>query len=367
MREKGRREIVTPGVKPNLPSFPFEDDDPFPPETTGGPGADSGEDTPSTTGPEDTAPVPDDPESQPQTTSPPSTEKKPPVTTAPPSTSSLPVNADVYYKGKGYNYIDTLVNVLFIGVDKNSTDEGRNQADSLFLVSIGEGEKEVRVIGVSRNTIATISKLNASGQMVMKTETQICLAYGYGDTEKKCSELTVDAVSQLFYGLPIQGYYTIYMDEIADVVDYVGGVDVTVTGDVAGRMPGWDAGKKITLNGENALTYLRYRDMYQTGGNEQRFARQRGFLSGFLTAAKAKFKTDPSMPLNVFRMLSNRSTTNIGSDSAVYLATLVLNASLGSIQTVQGDLGTLFGRDALFINERALYELIIKNYYKQIS
>ena len=244
---------------------------------------------------------------------------------------------------------------------------GASRGVALFLVSLSETAKTVRIIGISRNTITYISKLNAFGQLVTKTETQICLAYGFGATEERRSELAAEAVSNLFYGLPIQGYYTLYMDEIAEIVDYLGGVEVQITEDVAGLKPGWEVGKKVALGGAEMLTYLRTRDLNQSGSNELRFKRQQLFISSLFSAAKAKFKSDSTMPLTLFTRLSGRSTTNVSLESAVYLSTVALKSSFDSVQSVKGNLGTLFDRDALFVDEKALYELIIKNFYIQIS
>lgn len=56
------------------------------------------------------------------------------------------------------------------------------------------------------------------------------------------------AVSELFYGLPIHGYCALSMNSIASLNDTVGGVTVTVPEDLAVMQPKlFTAGDTVTL------------------------------------------------------------------------------------------------------------------------
>ena len=70
----------------------------------------------------------------------------------------------------------------------------------------------------------------------------------------------VDAVSNLFYGMPINGYVALNMNAVAMINDAVGGVTVTVPEDMAQVDPSFAEGAAVTLTGDQALKFTRYRD-----------------------------------------------------------------------------------------------------------
>ena len=54
------------------------------------------------------------------------------------------------------------------------------------------------------------------------------LAYAYGNGKDTSCQYMVDAVSRLFYGIPVNGYAAFNMETIAALNDAVGGVTVTI-------------------------------------------------------------------------------------------------------------------------------------------
>ena len=128
-------------------------------------------------------------------------------------------NADVYYNGAAYDYNDRLINILLLGVDRDKPNvSDSHQADAIYLISLDTDEKSVRVIAVSRNTGTAGDTYDINGSYFSTAEQQLCLAYTYGSDDKSSSENTLKAVSNLLYGVPISGYYTIFMNSIADIV-----------------------------------------------------------------------------------------------------------------------------------------------------
>ena len=60
------------------------------------------------------------------------------------------------------------------------------------------------------------------------TKTQIALAHANGDGMELSCENTVDAVSNMLYGIRIEGYISLNMDSIKILNHLAGGVPVTI-------------------------------------------------------------------------------------------------------------------------------------------
>jgi len=275
--------------------------------------------------------------------------------------------ADVVYKGIPYKYNESLINILFMGIDKYSAENGRHQADTLYLAVIDDESKNIDIISISRNTLAYVDEYDISGNYLAAKKEQICLAYSYGTTDEQSSDLTVKAVSGLLYGLPIQGYYTVFMDALPIVTDAVGGVSVTLAEDMTELSPDMTVGVTVKLSGDNVLSYLRKRDSELLGSNEARVSNQKQFIKGFYSAALAAVKKNPTLPATIYNTLQEYSVTDISVGSAVYLAETVLDSKVNEIINIDGIVGTDGKYDTYTANDKNLYEMVLNVFYKKIQ
>ena len=270
-------------------------------------------------------------------------------------------DADAYYKGTAYNYNDKLINILLMGVDKEKPNESdTQQADALYLISLDTDANTVKVIAISRNTVTDVDTYDINGNYFSTAKQQICLAYTYGTDDESSSENTVKAVSNLFYGLPISGYYTVFMNSVAEIVDAVGGVPVTVPEDLTMIDPKMKQGAEVTVTGKNALSYLQHRG----DSNAPRLERQKAFISSFVSRAKSAVLGDLSLPLKMYNKLAANTVTNVTSASAVYLASEALNADF-QIIGIEGESGTDGTYETFTPYEDQLYELLLDVFYKK--
>ncbi len=117
----------------------------------------------------------------------------------------------VTWQGKTYKYNQNLSNYLLLGVDKRTPAETRvgkadaGQADALFLLSLNRKTKEMTLISIPRDTMTDVESFDLEGKSLGKSKDHISLSYGYGDGGAESCKLTQEAVSNLFYGLPISG------------------------------------------------------------------------------------------------------------------------------------------------------------------
>lgn len=277
------------------------------------------------------------------------------------NSEALPDDADAYYNGVAYDYNDRLINILLLGVDRNKPNASdSHQADAIYLISLDTDAKTVKVIAVSRNTLTDLDTYDINGSYFSTAKQQICLAYTYGNDDKTSSENTLKAVSNFLYGVPISGYYTVFMNSVADIVDAVGGVPVTVTEDLTGIDPRMKIGAEVTVTGKNALSYLQHRG----DSNAPRLERQKSFISSFVGRAKSAMLKDLSLPLKMYNKLAENTVTNVTSASAVYLASEALNADF-QIIGIKGELGTDGTYETFVPYEDQLYEMILDVFYKK--
>lgn len=272
-------------------------------------------------------------------------------------------SADVFHNSKAYNYRENLINILFIGVDKTSDKDGIAQADALYLVVFDPESKKADVIAISRCTYAQIDMKDAGSSIAVKGKLQICLAYGYGNDDAEGSALTADAVSKLFYGVPIQGYYTIFMDEIPEIVYSVGGVEVSIGEDMTDCSPDMKAGARVILTGENALKYLRWRE----NTNSARVKNQLEFIKSFAAKVKGLVSGNPAEILTLYSSLSSVSATNLSYDSVLYLISEAAGAEIGEIVNLEGESGILNGSEVMYLDDAALYDFILEHFYTEVK
>ena len=199
--------------------------------------------------------------------------------------------------GTQYTYNRDLVNILVMGIDRASGEDRQlslrssGQADFLLLITIDEKAQTVELLHIDRDTMADITILSVLGQDVGTRPAQLCLAHGFGGTRDRSSQLTVDAVEKLLFGVPIDRYVSINMSDVGAIAGNLGGVPVIMEEDLTNIDPGFIKGREVLLNGEQANRFVRNRYDVSDGSNQARMARQQLFMKSFqnkLTSEIAK-------------------------------------------------------------------------------
>ena len=268
------------------------------------------------------------------------------------------------YQGKTYAYKEDVMTFLCMGIDKSgeakaSEDLHRGgQADALFLAVMDPGEKKISVIGVNRDTMAELFVYDEEGNYLGREIGQIALQHAYGDGMEESCERTVEAVSNLFYGIPIHGYFAMNMDVIIPLNDAVGGVDVVIG----------DGDEKVHLEGQEAYSFVRNRDMYAPHSAEQRLKRQKQYLEAFARQAKKAVAQDLTLPAKLYTEILPYMVTDISASEAVYLATQAVSYTFGQddLYSLQGEIRMGEQFEEFYPDETALYELILRIFYEEI-
>lgn len=141
------------------------------------------------------------------------------------------------------------INVLLLGLDGDSESDDvqlqQARADTMMLVSINPNTKTTKVLSIPRDTYVFIPSADDYGK--------INSSYVYGGPNA-----AVQVVEELFQ-TPIDFYVTINMDGLADLVDAIGGIEVTPPLTFEYRGTGFEYGVTREVNGVKAMNYLRMR------------------------------------------------------------------------------------------------------------
>ncbi len=283
----------------------------------------------------------------------------------------------VRYGGKVYQYKDNLLTILCMGIDsrdgidKAKTPGAGGQADCVILAVLDDKAKKIQLINISRDTMVPIELYDMYGTFVRKERAQITLQYAYGNGRERSCELMEQVVSDLFYGIPIHGYCALAMSTIADLNDAIGGVTVTVPDELAAFVPTFTAGETITLKGQQAVDFVHSRNIYATelGANNRRIARQKMFVKGFIDQAKKCIKADLTLPAKLYQLVEKQMVTSISLDQAVFLCTEYLDCdfSMDDMVSVEGTITKENVYEEFNVDDKALYELILKVFYEEVK
>lgn len=141
---------------------------------------------------------------------------------------------------KGYR------NIALFGIDtREDTYEG-SRSDCIIIASINEETKNIKLVSVYRDTY-----LEISGHGLDKVNH----AYAYGGPALSMSTLNTNL------DLDITEFVTVNFTSTKDIIDGIGGVEITVTNAEATQIPGISTGGTYLLNGEQALAYGRIRKL----------------------------------------------------------------------------------------------------------
>lgn len=280
----------------------------------------------------------------------------------------------VLWNGKEYEYNDHLSNYLVLGIDtreKTETSVGQadaGQADGIYLVSRDRVKNTVTVISVPRDTMTEIETFTPGGESLGKSTDHISLSYAYGDGGHESCRLAREAVSNLFYGLPIQGYCAVNMDGISALVQSVGTVTVTVPNDsLEAEYPEFTAGSQVTLNEENTEIFVRYRDTDERQSALARMERQEEFIRALGAAVKALAAQDSGFAGKLYETMRPYMVTSMGNDEFVRLMQSAAEGGASEGWTVPGQPVDGQYYDEYHVDDEALYEKIIETFYTEIG
>lgn len=215
---------------------------------------------------------------------------------------------------KGY------MNIALFGVDENKTN-----TDTIIIASINNDTKEVRLVSVYRDTYLNIgddrySKANA--------------AYPNGGMEWAISMLNTNL------DLDIQNYVMVDFSALTDIIDELGGIEITVTEDEAVHLNNYCVSvSKVAekdyepipgegtylMDGVQATSYCRIR--YTAGNDFKRTLRQREVIAKIVDKAK---KSDIATLSRIMDDVFPKISTNISKSEILSMGMSMLSYKIGA-------------------------------------
>ncbi|MCI6552748.1 MAG: LCP family protein [Lachnospiraceae bacterium] len=283
----------------------------------------------------------------------------------------------ILVEGQVYQYNQDILTFLFMGVDsrngisKEKTPGEAGQADALLLVVINPRRQAVDVVAVNRDTMVDIEIYDTAGVYIGDERGQITLQYAYGNGREKSCELMEQAVSNLFFGIPIHGYGALDMDSISTLNDAVGGVEVTILDDMTEYRKDWVEGAKVLLSGRDALFYIRQREFQskELGSNIRRVERQKQYLTLYVEKLKTKIKKDITFPLTLYSSLEKHMVTSLTMNEITYLAGSLMGYDFSMEHTVSIPGESVMGEtnEEFYVDDGALKQIVIDLFYEKID
>ncbi|MEE1312128.1 MAG: LCP family protein [Lachnospiraceae bacterium] len=282
----------------------------------------------------------------------------------------------VIYNGEKYRYNKNVTSILCMGIDNEEIaddetlkEKGAGQADTIFLLVIDTEKKKTTILNISRDSIVDVNAYDENMNYQGIKNEQICLAYAYGDGKEKSCENMITSVKRLLYGMPIDSYISMNLSGINVLNDAVGGVNVTVLEDLSKTDPELTEGANVTLIGPQAETYVRYRDVYSSNiaTNNNRMARQRQYVSAFISKVLSESKQDITLPIDLYQLVSEYSVTNIKGSEMAALASMATDCGVldSEIITVPGTVTKKNGFANYNVDDKALFKIILDVFYNK--
>ena len=221
---------------------------------------------------------------------------------------------------------------LFIGEDargvkeKKTEGDGTGQSDVLELLVIDTKNNTYHKLPINRDTITDVKSLSEDGSYLATTKTQIALAHANGDGMEQSCENTIDAVSNMLYGIRIDGYISLNMDSIKILNHLAGGVPVTIEDDFSQSDKSLVMGKTITLSDDQAMHYVHDRMNVGDGTNECRMRRQKAYIDALFPLYKAKLQADSGFINEFYNELSDYMVTDMSVGEMGNVANMILNS-----------------------------------------
>ncbi len=282
-----------------------------------------------------------------------------------------PDGKTVKYNGKIYRLNEKITSIACLGIDEknllqNATIGTAGQADTILIIAFDTESGVAKLLSVPRDTIAAIDVYDTQGSFAKVEQTQICLAYAYGDGSKTSCENVVSALQKMMYGIPIKSYASLDLKGIEALNDAVGGVTVTPNESFSD----FTAGKTVKLWGSMATSFVRYRDHKNVDANLHRMERQMQYIKAFSRSAINTIGSDFGKISQIYNTATDYSYTNIALSDATYLASTFITKANGQFETFTVPGKMVVGDDEYseyYIDETPFYETLLSIYYNEVG
>lgn len=279
-------------------------------------------------------------------------------------------NGWVEYEGEWYAPKTALDTMLVIGIDQmgpvkdSESYNNSTQADFLVLVVFDTEREEISLLQINRDTMVDLPVYGIRGEYIGTQLQQIALSHTWGSGLHDSCINTVMAVSDYLNQTRINHYISINMGAIPQLNDLLGGVTVTVEDDFSDIDPTLVKGQTITLNGQQAMNFLRTRKDVGDSSNLNRMNRHRQYLSAAWEQAQ-KVKDNQQWKAEDMLSLSSYILTDCSINKLSEMSESYSDYSFVGIHVIDGEarLGDEFME--FYADPKSLNDEIIALFYEK--
>lgn len=209
---------------------------------------------------------------------------------------------------------DDITNIVFLGIDREE-----NRSDTMMVLSVNKTRNVLKVISILRDSKVSIEGCDYG--------TKLGYAYKWGG-----SAFAVRTINRNFH-TEFNQYVTMNFEDVAGVVDQLGGVDVELTAEEArivnsgAKTLGYDGSDACeglnTLNGAQAVEFSRIRSL---DGEYYRASRQQVVLKAMFSKIKQTPKTE--YPAIIAMVLGCLETTLTYEDLLSFASADLINTEI---------------------------------------
>lgn len=187
------------------------------------------------------------------------------------------------------------------------------RSDTTLLVHLYKGRKSALVVSIPRDSYVTIPKCKtASGGTIGPWTTKFNAAFSIGGPV--CTIKTIESLT----GIRINNFVVVDFNAFKTVVNTLGGVRVCFTTPVYDPVVPGIGGSGLnlpagysTLNGQQALAFVRARESLGDGSDLGRITRQQEFVSSMIRSIEAKgLISNPTLFYSTASQLTKAVTTS---------------------------------------------------------
>lgn len=280
-------------------------------------------------------------------------------------------------EGNMYQYRDDVVTVLLMGIDYNAdpsrwSDDVKSNggnADVIALAILDTAANELCILNIPRDTMARVLAVDAEGNYKDTLFTNITTAHSYGDGGTLSCELTVEAVSNLLYGIPINRYAAISYSALATLNQAIGGLEITLERDYTNINAAFTEGATVRLTDYQLKRMVVYRDHSELEGAYERGLRDMSVMQALFEQCKELVKEDPGAVLTLYGKLADYITTDLRLDEISYLAqqTVKNDFSAERVIAMQGEAVAGERYVEFYPNEQWLHDFVAEQFCREIK
>ena len=244
------------------------------------------------------------------------------------------------YQNGIYPLKRNISSLLLIGTDNYIDDDKQmeegipynyNHADFVAILVFDHANKTVTPVHMCRDSMCAVNTVLGLKRL------QLNMAHTMGTGKEDSCIAVRDTLENLLYGAPIDNFFSFSMETVPLLNDLVGGVTVTLEDDIPQLGEEYVAGATVTLNGKNALKFVRFRDLYVGDDNLRRMAHQRQYLSAFTEAARKTAARDQDLAVKAFKLIDKYVCTDMTVDGISRLVDNLCNYEVLPVVSPPGE------------------------------